>query len=124
MIPAPGVRVEKISNLDKNIALGMRAQSVRILAPIPGKAAVGVEVPNKHPTAVGMREILESQDWHSHKAELPIALGKDVSGKPLVSDLAKMPHLLIAEPRVQVSRYVSTPSSLRSSIPRRPTRFA
>ena len=96
VVPAPGVRVEKISGLDKNIALGMRAQSVRILAPIPGKAAVGVEVPNKHPTAVGMREILESQDWASHKAELPIALGKDVSGKPLVSDLAKMPHLLIA----------------------------
>ena len=96
VIPAPGVRVEKISGLDKNIALGMRAQSVRILAPIPGKAAVGVEVPNKHPTPVGMREILESQDWHSQKAELPIALGKDVSGKPLVSDLAKMPHLLIA----------------------------
>lgn len=96
VVPAPGVRVEKISGLDKNIALGMRAQSVRILAPIPGKAAVGVEVPNKHPTPVGMREILESQDWHSQKAELPIALGKDVSGKPLVSDLAKMPHLLIA----------------------------
>lgn len=96
VVPAPGVRVEKISGLDKNIALGMRAQSVRILAPIPGKAAVGVEVPNKHPMAVGMREILESQDWHAHKAELPIALGKDVSGKPLVSDLAKMPHLLIA----------------------------
>jgi S-DNA-T family DNA segregation ATPase FtsK/SpoIIIE len=96
VVPAPGVRVEKIANLDKNIALGMRAQSVRILAPIPGKAAVGVEVPNQHPTPVGMREILESQDWASHKAELPIALGKDVSGKPLVSDLAKMPHLLIA----------------------------
>ncbi|MCC5022949.1 MAG: DNA translocase FtsK [Candidatus Synoicihabitans palmerolidicus] len=94
--PAPGVRVEKIAGLDKNIALGMRAQSVRILAPIPGKAAVGVEVPNQHPTPVGMREILESQDWVSHKAELPIALGKDVSGKPLVSDLSKMPHLLIA----------------------------
>ncbi len=96
VIPAAGVRVEKISGLDKNIALGMRAQSVRILAPIPGKAAVGVEVPNKHPTAVGMREILQSQDWVNSKAELPIALGKDVSGKPLVSDLAKMPHLLIA----------------------------
>ncbi len=94
--PAPGVRVEKIAGLDKNIALGMRAQSVRILAPIPGKAAVGVEVPNQHPTPVGMREILESEDWANHKAELPIALGKDVSGKPLVSDLAKMPHLLIA----------------------------
>jgi DNA segregation ATPase FtsK/SpoIIIE, S-DNA-T family len=94
--PAPGVRVEKIAGLDKNIALGMRAQSVRILAPIPGKAAVGVEVPNQHPTPVGMREIIESEDWVSQKAELPIALGKDVSGKPLVSDLAKMPHLLIA----------------------------
>ncbi len=96
VVPAPGVRVEKIAGLDKNIALGMRAQSVRILAPIPGKAAVGVEVPNQHPTPVGMREILESEDWAGAKADLPIALGKDVSGKPLVSDLAKMPHLLIA----------------------------
>lgn len=94
--PAPGVRVEKIAGLDKNIALGMRAQSVRILAPIPGKAAVGVEIPNRIPTPVGMREILESEDWVSAKAEIPVALGKDVSGKPLISDLAKMPHLLIA----------------------------
>jgi DNA segregation ATPase FtsK/SpoIIIE, S-DNA-T family len=96
VIPAAGVRVEKIAGLDKNIALGMRAQSVRILAPIPGKAAVGVEVPNQFPTPVGMRELLESEDWVGAKAELPIALGKDVSGKPLISDLAKMPHLLIA----------------------------
>jgi S-DNA-T family DNA segregation ATPase FtsK/SpoIIIE len=96
VVPAPGVRVEKISGLDKNIALGMKAQSVRILAPIPGKAAVGVEVPNQHPMAVGLRDILESEDWADSKAELPIALGKDVSGKPLVSDLTKMPHLLIA----------------------------
>lgn len=96
VVPAPGVRVEKIAGLDKNIALGMRAQSVRILAPIPGKAAVGVEVPNQHPTPVGMREIVESEDWAGAKAEIPIALGKDVSGKPLISDLSKMPHLLIA----------------------------
>ena len=96
VVPAAGVRVEKISGLDKNIALGMRAQSVRILAPIPGKAAVGVEVPNKISTPVGMREILESEDWMNAKAELPIALGKDVSGKSLISDLTKMPHLLIA----------------------------
>ena len=98
VVPAPGVRVEKIAGLDKNIALGMRAQSVRILAPIPGKAAVGVEVPNQHPTPVGMREILESEDWSTALArgEIPIALGKDVSGKPIVSDLTKMPHLLIA----------------------------
>lgn len=96
VVPAAGVRVEKIAGLDKNIALGMRAQSVRILAPIPGKAAVGVEVPNQHPTPVGMRELLEAEDWAAAKAEIPIALGKDVSGTPLVSDLAKMPHLLIA----------------------------
>ncbi|MBM3873959.1 MAG: DNA translocase FtsK [Verrucomicrobia bacterium] len=98
VVPAPGVRVEKIAGLDKNIALGMRAQSVRILAPIPGKAAVGVEVPNQHPTPVGMREILESEDWSAAltRGEIPIALGKDVSGKPIVSDLTKMPHLLIA----------------------------
>jgi len=96
VVPAAGVRVEKISGLDKNIALGMRAQSVRILAPIPGKAAVGVEVPNQISTPVGLREILESSVWNDEKRELPIALGKDVSGKPLVSDLTKMPHLLIA----------------------------
>ena len=96
VVPAAGVRVEKIAGLDKNIALGMRAQSVRILAPIPGKAAVGVEVPNQNSTPVGLREILESEDWVSAKAELPVALGKDVSGAPLVSDLTKMPHLLIA----------------------------
>lgn len=96
VVPAPGVRVEKIAGLDKNIALGMRAQSVRILAPIPGKAAVGVEIPNRIPSPVGMRDILESEDWSSARAEIPIALGKDVSGKPLISDLTRMPHLLIA----------------------------
>ena len=96
VVPAAGVRVEKISGLDKNIALGMKAQSVRILAPIPGKAAVGVEIPNRQPTPVGMREILESQDWRDVRAEIPIALGKDVSGLPLISDLTRMPHLLIA----------------------------
>ncbi len=96
VVPAAGVRVEKIAGLDKNIALGMRAQSVRILAPIPGKAAVGIEIPNRQPMQVGLREIFESEDWSSTKAELPIALGKDVSGSPLISDLTKMPHLLIA----------------------------
>ncbi|MDQ8180670.1 DNA translocase FtsK 4TM domain-containing protein [Pelagicoccus sp. SDUM812005] len=94
--PAPGVRVEKISNLDKNIALGMRAVSVRILAPVPGKGCVGIEVPNQVPMPVGIREILESEDWVKSKAEIPIALGRDVSGKPIISDLTKMPHLLIA----------------------------
>ena len=93
---APGTGRENI-NLDKNIALGMRAQSVRILAPVPGKGCVGIEVPNQNPTPVGIREILESEDWAKSKSEIPIALGKDVSGKPIISDLTKMPHLLIAE---------------------------
>jgi S-DNA-T family DNA segregation ATPase FtsK/SpoIIIE len=96
VVPAAGVRVEKIASLDKNIALHMKAQSVRILAPIPGKAAIGIEMPNKVPSPVGMRDILESEDWVSNKAEIPIALGKDVSGRPLISDLTRMPHLLIA----------------------------
>jgi S-DNA-T family DNA segregation ATPase FtsK/SpoIIIE len=96
VFPAPGVRVEKISGLDKNIALGMRAQSVRILAPVPGKGCVGVEVPNSKPTPVGIREILESEDWVHAGAEIPIGLGRDVGGKPLISDLTRMPHLLIA----------------------------
>ncbi|MEZ5275704.1 MAG: DNA translocase FtsK [Opitutaceae bacterium] len=94
--PAPGVRVEKIAGLDKNIALGMRAQSVRILAPVPGKGCVGVEVPNKTPTPVGIREIIESENWAHAGAEIPIGLGRDVGGKPLISDLTRMPHLLIA----------------------------
>lgn len=94
--PAPGVRVERIQNLDKNIALNLKALSVRILAPVPGKGCVGVEVPNKHPQSVFIRDILESEDWVNNKAEIPVALGKEVSGKPLIADLTKMPHLLIA----------------------------
>ncbi|MEM7672521.1 MAG: DNA translocase FtsK [Verrucomicrobiota bacterium] len=94
--PAPGVRVEKISSLDKNIALGLRAEAVRILAPVPGKGVVGVEVPNKKSQPVCIRDIIESKAWNESKAEIPIALGKEVSGKPMVADLTKMPHLLIA----------------------------
>ncbi|MEX0325629.1 MAG: DNA translocase FtsK 4TM domain-containing protein [Puniceicoccaceae bacterium] len=94
--PAAGVRVERILNLDKNIALNLKATSVRILAPVPGKGCVGIEVPNKHPQSVFIRDILESEDWVNNKAEIPIALGKEVSGKPLIADLTKMPHLLIA----------------------------
>ncbi|MEX0322209.1 MAG: DNA translocase FtsK 4TM domain-containing protein [Puniceicoccaceae bacterium] len=94
--PAAGVRVEKILNLDKNIALSLKAMSVRILAPVPGKGCVGIEVPNKQPQSVFIRDILESEDWVNNKAEIPIALGKEVSGKPLIADLTKMPHLLIA----------------------------
>lgn len=94
--PAPGVRVEKIVNLDKNIALGLKALSVRILAPVPGKGTVGIEVPNKISQAVCMRDIVESKAWAEANAEIPIVLGKDVTGKPMVTDLTKMPHVLIA----------------------------
>lgn len=96
VIPAAGVRVEKISGLSKNIALTLKALSVRILAPVPGKASVGIEIPNGLAAPVYLREILESKAWADSNAEIPIVLGKEVTGRPLVYDLTKMPHLLIA----------------------------
>jgi len=96
VIPAPGVRVEKIASLDKNIALALKAHSVRILAPVPGKGTVGIEIPNHKPSPVCLRDIIESTSWSQSDAEIPIVLGKEVTGKPLVYDLTKMPHLLIA----------------------------
>ena len=94
--PAPGVRVEKIVNLDKNLALSLKADGVRIIAPVPGKGTVGIEVPNRQPAGVCLREIIESRAWADSKAEIPVVLGKDVTGKPMVVDLTKMPHALIA----------------------------
>lgn len=96
IIPASGVRVEKIASLDKNIAMALQAISVRIMAPVPGKGCVGIEVPNKFPLPVCLRDIIESTAFAQSKAEIPIVLGKEVTGKPLVADLTKMPHLLIA----------------------------
>ncbi|MFA7257432.1 MAG: DNA translocase FtsK, partial [Kiritimatiellales bacterium] len=94
--PAPGVRVERISALERNIALALRAQSIRIQAPIPGKGAVGIEVPNTKGTSVYLRELVESPAFHNPEVALPLALGKDVSGKMIVGDLSAMPHMLIA----------------------------
>jgi S-DNA-T family DNA segregation ATPase FtsK/SpoIIIE len=94
--PAPGIKVARIANLEADLALALRAPSVRIVAPIPGKGAVGVEVPNPAPEMVYFREIVESPQFRSSKAVLPLALGKDISGRPHVADLARMPHLLIA----------------------------
>ncbi|HEX6070952.1 MAG TPA: DNA translocase FtsK 4TM domain-containing protein, partial [Longimicrobiaceae bacterium] len=94
--PAPGIKVARIANLDADLALALRAPSVRIVAPIPGKGAVGVEVPNPEPQMVYFREVLESPAFRATKAQLPLALGKDIGGKPYVADLARMPHLLIA----------------------------
>ena len=94
--PAPGIKVARIANLDADLALAMKAPSVRIVAPIPGKGAVGVEVPNPQPEMVYFREVLESAAFRSSTAQLPLSLGKDIAGRPYVADLAKMPHLLIA----------------------------
>lgn len=94
--PAPGVRLEKIANLSNNLAAALKAENVSILVPVPGKSSVGVEVPNVIKTKVIMRDLLESDEWRNTKARIPLALGKDVYGRPIVADLAEMPHLLIA----------------------------
>ena len=96
LLPAPGVRVEKITSLSNNIALAMKAESIRVQAPIPGKGVVGIEIPNSVTATVYFRDIIESPLWKSGKAALPLALGKDVGGHVLVPDLADMPHMLIA----------------------------
>jgi S-DNA-T family DNA segregation ATPase FtsK/SpoIIIE len=94
--PAPGVKVRQFANLANDLALAMRAPSIRVVAPIPGRGAVGVEVPNPNAEMVTFRELIEARDFQGARAALPIALGKDLEGKPVVADLAKMPHLLIA----------------------------
>ncbi|MCZ6632106.1 MAG: DNA translocase FtsK 4TM domain-containing protein [bacterium] len=94
--PAPGVKVNKIVGLADDLALMMRARSIRIQAPIPGKAAVGIEVPNPEPATVFLKEILESPGFQKSDAKLLLGLGKTATGEPVVADLAKMPHLLIA----------------------------
>ena len=96
LYPAAGVKVEKISSLSNNIALAMKTVSVRILTPVPGKGTVGIEVPNTTTTTVYLRDILESEEWRTTKARIPIALGRDVAGNPIIADLSDMPHLLIA----------------------------
>ncbi len=94
--PAPGVKVARIVSLENDIAMCVEAESVRIIAPIPGKAAVGLEIPNSRPTPVMMREIIEAPAFLKHPSPLAFALGKTISGEPYICDLAKMPHLLIA----------------------------
>ena len=92
----PGVRVEKVTQIQNNIAKDMRAESIRILAPVPGSDTVGIELPNKVSNMVFLRELMESDTWRNTKANIPIILGKDVSGHVKIADLAKAPHLLIA----------------------------
>lgn len=94
--PAPGVKVRQFANLASDLALAMRAPSIRVVAPIPGRGVVGIEVPNPFPEIVWFREIIESREFQDSRAALPIALGKDLEGRPVIADLAQMPHLLIA----------------------------
>jgi len=96
IIPDDGVRISKIKNLEDDIALSLAALGIRIIAPIPGKGTIGIEVPNKNAQIVSMREIINSEKFQNNKYDLPIGLGKTISNEPFVVDLAKMPHLLMA----------------------------
>lgn len=94
--PAPGVKMHRITSLGDNIALALKAQSVRIVAPIPGKGTVGIEVPNSSSALVYLREVIDSREYKEAKSKLKLAIGKDIAGAPVIADLAAMPHLLIA----------------------------
>lgn len=96
IIPAPGVRISKIKNLEDDIALSLAALGIRIIAPMPGKGTIGIEVPNMHPEMVSMRSILATEKFQQTNMDLPIALGKTISNEVYIADLAKMPHLLVA----------------------------
>jgi S-DNA-T family DNA segregation ATPase FtsK/SpoIIIE len=96
IIPAPGVRISKIKNLEDDIALSLAALGIRIIAPMPGKGTIGIEVPNQHPEMVSMRSILATEKFQNTTMDLPIALGKTISNEVFIADLAKMPHLLVA----------------------------
>ena len=111
--PAPGVKLEKITALNNNLAAALKAERLNILAPVPGKSSVGVEVPNPVKTSVIIRDLLESEEWRNTKARIPLALGKDVYGHPIISDLAEMPHLLIAGSHRGYRRMCDTPAELR-----------
>ncbi len=96
IVPAPGVKVGRIAALADDLALAMHAPSIRIVAPIPGRGAVGIEVPNPTARVVTLRELIAAPEWERARATLPVALGRDLEGRPVIADLAKMPHLLIA----------------------------
>lgn len=96
IIPAPGVRISKIKNLEDDIALSLAALGIRIIAPIPGKGTIGIEVPNINKEVVSMRTLLASEKFQNTSYDLPIALGKTISNEIFIADLSKMPHLLMA----------------------------
>lgn len=96
LAPAPGVKLSRIAELQNNLALALAAQSIRMELPIPGKALVGIEVPNRSTATVRLREVMQTKNFVDHKSKLAFALGRDVAGQPMIADLAQMPHLLVA----------------------------
>ncbi len=96
IVPAPGVRISRIKNLEDDIALSLSAMGIRIIAPIPGKGTIGIEVPNRNPTIVSMKSIFASEKFRNNNFELPFGIGKTISNESFVADLAKMPHVLMA----------------------------
>ena len=96
IIPAPGVRISKIKNLEDDIALSLAALGIRIIAPMPGKGTIGIEVPNQHPEMVSIRSVLATEKFQNTTMDLPIALGKTISNEVYIADLSKMPHLLVS----------------------------
>lgn len=96
IIPAPGVRISKIKNLEDDIALSLSALGIRIIAPIPGKGTIGIEVPNQKPAIVGMKAVISSEKFKSNHYDLPFAIGKTISNEEFIADLTKMPHILMA----------------------------
>jgi len=96
IVPAPGIRISRIKNLEDDIALSLAALGIRIIAPIPGKGTIGIEVPNEKGEVVSMRSLVESEAFRNTKAELPFAMGRTITNEPFVADLTKLPHLLIA----------------------------
>ncbi len=96
IVPAPGVRISKIKSLEDDIALSLSALGIRIIAPMPGKGTIGIEVPNRHPETVSMRDVITSKKFQECKYELPVVMGRKINNEPLIFNLAKMPHLLVA----------------------------
>ena len=94
--PAPGIKVSRIAGMSDDLALALKARAVRIVAPLPGRDTVGIEIPNEIRQTVYLREILDDDAFADTKAQIPLALGKDIQGKPKIADLARMPHMLVA----------------------------
>jgi len=122
--PGPGIKVSRIAGLSDDLSMALQAHSIRIVAPIPGKGVVGIELPNRDREMVSLKEIFNSEEFHKGKMKLPLALGKDIAGNPLVTDLARMPHLLVAgatgsgksvaiNTMILSLLYTSTPSDVR-----------